>query len=61
MERIKVRKVRYIGPEMVTLEKGKLYDVIKIEKGLFRIMSELGEDYLFPPEMFEIIGEESDG
>ena len=52
-----IMKVKYIGTEMVTLEKGKQYDVIAVERGLFRIMSELGEDYLFPPEMFEIIEE----
>lgn len=28
-----------------------------IEKGWYRIMTELDEDYLFPPELFEIIEE----
>lgn len=50
-----IKRVKYIGPEMVTLEKGKIYDVIEIDHGLFRIMSELEDDYLFPPELFEIV------
>ena len=57
MERLNVRRVKYIGAEMVTLEKNKIYDVMSIEGGLYRIMSELGEDYLFPPEIFEIVEE----
>ena len=49
-------KVRYIGKiDTLALEKGKIYDVIAVEKGWYRIMSELGEDYLFPPEQFEEI------
>ena len=50
-------KAKYIGEEMVTLEKGKTYDVISVERGLYRIVSELGEDYLFPPELFEVVEE----
>ena len=37
--------------------KDKVYDVISIENGWYRIMTELGEDYLFPPEMFAVIEE----
>lgn len=48
-------KVKYIGPDLVALEKNKEYDVISVEKGWYRIMTELDEDYLFPPEVFEII------
>lgn len=48
-------KVKYIGKvETPALEKNKLYDVISVEKGWLRIMTELDEDYLFPPEVFEI-------
>lgn len=36
---------------------GKVYSVISVEKGWYRIICELGEDYLFPPEMFEIVEE----
>ena len=50
-------KVRYIGPVLVAMEQNKIYDVISIEKGWYRIMTELGEDYLFPPHLFEIVEE----
>ena len=53
-------RVKYIGKfETVALERDKIYDVISIEKGWYRIMTELDEDYLFPPEQFEIIEDSS--
>ena len=54
-------KVRYIGPDRVAIEHGKIYDVISIEKGWYRIMTEIEEDYLFPPKAFEIIDPEFHG
>ena len=49
-------KVKFIGHvDTVALEKNKEYEVISIEKGWYRIMTELDEDYLFPPECFEIV------
>ncbi|MGN1370045.1 MAG: hypothetical protein ACI4WX_14345 [Aristaeellaceae bacterium] len=49
-------KVKYIGKaDIVALEKGKVYNVIAIEKGWYRIMTELDDDYLFPPNQFEIV------
>jgi hypothetical protein len=46
-------KVKYVGKEdTVALDRNKEYIVIGIEKGWYRIMTELDEDYLFPPEMF---------
>lgn len=49
-------KVKFIGNvDTVALEKNKEYEVISIEKGWYRIMTEIGEDYLFPPEAFEEI------
>ncbi len=43
-------RVKYIGEyDTLALEKGKIYDVISIEKDWYRIMTELGDDYLFPP------------
>lgn len=51
-------EVKYIGKaDTLAFEKGKVYDVMSVEKGWFRIMTELDEDYLFPPEQFEIIEE----
>ena len=35
----------------------KVYDVLSIEKGCYRILDESGEDYLCFPEMFQIVEE----
>ena len=50
-------KVKYIGKKYLgtAFEKDKTYDVLSIEKGWYRIMTELDDDYLFPPECFEIV------
>lgn len=52
-------KVKYIETEYLdtAFEKDKVYDVISVEKDWYRIMTELDEDYLFPPECFEIVEE----
>ena len=51
-------KVRYIGSENSALVQGQIYDVMSIEKGWYRIMSEFYEDdYLFYPSCFEVIEE----
>lgn len=49
-------KVKYTGKDYLdtAFDEDKEYDVISIEKGWYRIMTELDEDYLFPPELFEI-------
>ena len=60
LDNIPIRRVKYIsGLDTVVdvLIKGKVYDVISIEKGWYRIMTELDDDYLFPPELFEIVEE----
>lgn len=50
-------KVKYTGTKYLdtAFESDKVYDVISVEKGWYRIITELDEDYLFPPECFEII------
>ena len=49
-------KVKYIGNYYeIAFEKDKVYDVISIEKDWCRIMTELDDDYLFSPEVFEIV------
>ena len=54
-------KVRFTAKsETLALEYGKVYDVMSIEKGWYRIFCELDDDYLFPPEAFEIVDEEKD-
>ena len=53
-------KVKYISDwETLAFEKDKVYDVMSIEKGWYRIMTELDDDYLFPPEAFEIVSDEA--
>lgn len=53
-------KVKYLGEvDTPALIKGKIYNVISIEKGWFRIMTELDEDYLFPQRLFAVIEPEN--
>ena len=54
----RIMKVKFFGQiDTLAFEQNKVYEVISIEKGWFRIMTELEEDYLFPPELFEIVEE----
>ena len=48
-------KVKYIGPDYVTFTKNKIYEVLSIEKGWYRLMSEIDESYLLPPTVCEIV------
>lgn len=49
-------KVKYHGESSpVGLINGKDYTVISIEKGWYRIVDETDEDYLYPPELFEVV------
>lgn len=48
-------KVKYIKKSNVSLTKEKIYDVLSVEKGCFRIVDDTGEDYLFSAEDFEVI------
>ena len=51
-------KVKYIGGMTYGVPpfyEGKIYEVISVEKGWYRIVTESGEDYLFPPRIFEIV------
>jgi hypothetical protein len=48
-------KVKYINETCVSLTNGKIYEVIAVEEGLFRIVDDTDEDYLFYPEEFEIV------
>ncbi|MCQ2604638.1 MAG: hypothetical protein MJ215_06350 [Spirochaetia bacterium] len=50
--------VRFIGEnDPLGLLNGKAYEVIEISEGWYRIVDETDEDYLFPPELFEIVDE----
>ncbi len=49
-------KVKYMGETSpLELTHNKIYEVISIEKGWYRIVDDTGEDYLYPLENFEIL------
>ncbi|MBQ4640942.1 MAG: hypothetical protein IJB69_10585 [Clostridia bacterium] len=48
-------RVKYKLESCVSLTNGKIYDVLFIEKGCYRIVDDTGEDYIFMPEDFEIV------
>lgn len=51
-------KVKYIGEtDPSSLIHGKTYDVLSVEKEWYRVIDEDKEDYLYPPENFEIVEE----
>jgi len=48
-------KVKYIGPDMVAYENGKIYTVESYDEKLdmYEIMSELDETYFLPKDVLE--------
>ncbi len=51
-------KVKYLGKtEFLVLTNGKIYNVLSVERGYYRVVDDSGEDYLYPPEYFEIVEE----
>ena len=49
-------KVKWLGEsDPLMLINNKVYEVLSIEKGWYRIVDETDEDYLYPPEFFEVI------
>ena len=49
-------KVKWIGKtDLLSLVHNKVYDVLSVEKGWYRIKDETDEDYLYPPDEFEIV------
>nr|DAZ76077.1 MAG TPA: hypothetical protein [Caudoviricetes sp.] len=50
--------VRYIGKtELFVLTNDKIYNVLSVERGYYRIKDDSGEDYLYPPHYFEVVKE----
>lgn len=39
----------------IDLVPGKEYEVLSIEREWYRVIDESGEDYLYPPDFFEIV------
>ena len=50
---------KYIGKDMIALTHGKVYEVLSVERGWYRIMTDEDEDYLFPPKFF--VDEDEEG
>lgn len=49
-------RVKYLGKtKFLSLTHHKIYDVISVEKEWYRIIDDSGEDYLYPPYIFEIL------
>ena len=53
-------KVKYIRKSNVSLTENKIYDVLSVEKGCYRIIDDTSEDYLFSPEHFAIIDDNTE-
>ena len=53
-------RVRYLGQtDFLVLTHGTLYEVLSVERGWYRIIDDSGEDYLYPPDCFEIVAPKS--
>lgn len=53
-------KVRYIKNTIsLCLTQNKVYEVLSVERGWYRIVDDSGEDYLYPPEHFETLNKNS--
>lgn len=51
-------KVVYTGETSpLELTHGRVYEVLSVERGWYRIVCDIDDDYLFPPGLFEIIEE----
>ncbi len=49
-------KVRYLGEtSFLELTHGKVYKVLSVEKDWYRIVDDSDEDYLYPPDEFEVV------
>ena len=49
-------KVKYIGKtDSATFINDKVYEVLSIEDGWYRIIDETKEDYLYPVDNFKIV------
>ena len=54
-------KVGYTGEtSFLELTNGDIYEVVSVERGWYRVVDDSGEDYLYPPDEFEVV-EPNDG
>lgn len=53
-------KVRYIGENWgISLTKDKIYECLAFEHDFIRIVDDTDEDYLYDPDLFEILDDEN--
>ncbi len=51
-------KVKYLGDsDPLALINGKVYEVISIEYGYYRIVDETNDDYFYDTDAFEVVEE----
>ena len=56
MEKYAGMQVRWLGEtDFLVATHNKIYTVLSIEKDWYRIIDDSGEDYLYPPHLFEIV------
>ena len=49
-------RAKYLGKtEFLVLTNGKVYEVLSVERDWYRIVDDSGEDYLYPPELIELV------
>ena len=49
-------KIKYLGQTSpLELTNGKEYTVLSVERGWYRIVDDTDDDYLYPPDEFEIV------
>ena len=54
-------KIGYTGEtSFLELTNGDIYEVVSVERGWYRVVDDSGEDYLYPPDEFEVV-EPNDG
>ena len=55
-------KIKFLGEtSFLVLTNNKEYDVISTEKNWYRIIDDSGEDYLYPPHLFEVVEDDKSG
>ena len=53
-------QARYLGQtDFLVLMHGKLYEGLSVERGWYRIIDDSREEYLYPPQLFEIVAPKS--
>jgi len=49
-------KIKYIGKtSKLTMINGKVYEARQGQKGWFALIDETGEEYAYPPQLFEVV------